>query len=175
MEDSRLKRYVHHAWMEWRAQHPWAMQCNVNHDDTNLTDKENCALTCQCSCALCWRCSGSWWSRCHWCRARFTTHTQYQVLISFLLYFVVHFCPCSQTVFCDRQFLPVAIYCTLLHHENGSFEVLSLHLLIVEQLQNPILSSTHVSRKCLEEVEVTRIFSRYMTSPVSIRTTFGLQ
>ena len=30
------------------------MRCNVNHDDTNLTNKqENCALTCQCSCALC--------------------------------------------------------------------------------------------------------------------------
>ena len=30
-----------------------AVQC-VNHDDTNLTNKqENCALTCQCSCALC--------------------------------------------------------------------------------------------------------------------------
>ena len=30
-----------------------AMQC-VNHDDKNLTNKqENCALTCQCSCALC--------------------------------------------------------------------------------------------------------------------------
>ena len=29
------------------------MQYNVNHDDTNLTNKENCALTCQCSCALC--------------------------------------------------------------------------------------------------------------------------
>ena len=60
-----------HAWMRWHAQHPWAMRCNVNHDDTNLTNKqENCALTCQCSCALCWMCSGSWWSRCHWCRAR---------------------------------------------------------------------------------------------------------
>ena len=42
--------------------------------------------------------------------------------------FVVQFCICSQTVFCDRQFLPVAKYCTLLHRENGSFEVLSLHL-----------------------------------------------
>ena len=29
-----------------------AMQC-VNHDDKNLTHKENSALTCQCSCALC--------------------------------------------------------------------------------------------------------------------------
>ena len=58
----------------------------------------------------------------------FTTQTQYQVQISFLLDFVVHFCTCSQTVFCDRQFLPVANYCTLLHRENGSFEVLSLQL-----------------------------------------------
>ena len=40
--------------------------------------------------------------------------------------FVVHFCTCSQTVFCDRQFFSVANYCTLLHRENGSFEVLSL-------------------------------------------------
>ena len=38
----------------------------------------------------------------------FTTHTPYQVQISFLLDFVVHFCTCSQTVFCDRQFLSVA-------------------------------------------------------------------
>ena len=28
-----------------------AVQC-VIHDDKNLTNKENCALTCQCSCAL---------------------------------------------------------------------------------------------------------------------------
>ena len=53
-----------------------------------------------------------WWSRCHWCRARF--HHAYAIPST------------SQTVFCDRQFLPVAIYCTLLHRENGSFEVLSL-------------------------------------------------
>ena len=44
---------------------------------------------------------------------------------SFLLVVAVHFCTCSQTVFCDRQFSFVAIYCTLLHRENGSFEVLS--------------------------------------------------
>ena len=54
----------------------------------------------------------------------FTTQTQYQVQISFLLDFVAHFC--SQTVFYDRQFLSVANYCTLLHREKGSFEVLSL-------------------------------------------------
>ena len=58
----------------------------------------------------------------------FTTQTQYQVQISFLLNFVVRFCTCSQTVFCDRQFLSVANCCTLLHRENGSFEVLSLHM-----------------------------------------------
>ena len=39
---------------------------------------------------------------------------------------LVHFCTCSQTACCDRQFFPVAIYCTLLHRENGSFEVLCL-------------------------------------------------
>ena len=57
----------------------------------------------------------------------FTMQTQYEVQIFFLLDFVVHFCTCSQTVFCDRHILSVANYCTLLHHENGSFEVLSLH------------------------------------------------
>ena len=54
---------------------------------------------------------------------------KYQVQISFLLDFVIHFCTCSQTVFCDRQFFPVTNYCTLLHRENGSFEVLCLQLL----------------------------------------------
>ena len=41
---------------------------------------------------------------------------------------LVHLCTCGQTVWCDRQFFLVAIYCTLLHRENGSFEVLCLHL-----------------------------------------------
>ena len=35
-----------------------------------------------------------------------------------------------------------------------------LLLLVVEQLLNPILSSNHVSRKSLEEAEVTCILSR---------------
>ena len=35
-----------------------------------------------------------------------------------------------------------------------------LLLLVVEQLLNPILSSNHVSRKSLEEAEVTHIFFR---------------
>ena len=50
-----------------------------------------------------------------------------------------------------------------------------LFLLVVEQLLNPILSSSHVSKKSLEEAEVTHIPSTYMTSPVSIRTTSGIQ
>ena len=33
-------------------------------------------------------------------------------------------------------------------------------LLVVEQLLNPILSSSHVSRKSLEEAEVTHVLSR---------------
>ena len=56
-----------------------------------------------------------------------TTQTQYQVQSSFLLDFAVHFCTCSQSVFCDRQFSSVANYCTLFHRGNGSFEVLSSH------------------------------------------------
>ena len=50
-----------------------------------------------------------------------------------------------------------------------------LLLLVVEQLLNPIPSSNQVSRKSLEEAEVTHILFSYMTSPVSIRTTFGIQ
>ena len=43
----------------------------------------------------------------------------------------------------------------------GNFWIVEqLHLLVVEQLQNPILSSSHVSRKSLEEDEVKYIPSR---------------
>ena len=48
-----------------------------------------------------------------------TAQTLYQVQISFLLDFEVHFRTCSQIVFCDRQFLLVVISCTFLHRENG--------------------------------------------------------
>ena len=50
-----------------------------------------------------------------------------QLLNSHTFVLLVQFCTCSQTVCCDRQFFLVAIYCTLLHRENGSFEVLCLH------------------------------------------------
>ena len=42
----------------------------------------------------------------------FTAQTQYQVKSSFLLDFEVHLCTCSQTVFCDRQF----ICCQIIAH-----------------------------------------------------------
>ena len=51
--------------------------------------------------------------------------TNYWILTFVLL---VQLCTCSQTVCGDRQFFPVANYSTLLHRENGSFEVLCLHL-----------------------------------------------
>ena len=56
MEDSRIEGEPHTSCVdETTCATPLshAVQC-VNHDDTNLTTKqENCALTCQCSCALC--------------------------------------------------------------------------------------------------------------------------
>ena len=74
----------------------------------------------------------------------FTTQTQHQMQSSFLLDFGVHLCTCSQTVFRDRQFSSVANYCTLLHRENGSFEVLSL------------LESTTKSRSSSLRVDASR-------------------
>ena len=61
---------------------------------------------------------------------------------SFLLDFAVHFCTCSQTVFCDRQFSSVANYCTLLHRENASFEVLSLQFCLTQCGVEQLLPST---------------------------------
>ena len=111
-----------HGWMTSATPLSHAVQC-VNHDDTNLTNKQdNCALTCQCSCALFRRywvlvvtlslvsCSVS-------PRRRntldghdvtgvvlsFTTQTPYQQQIKFPSGF------CSSIVFCHRQFLPVTI------------------------------------------------------------------
>ena len=48
------------------------------------------------------------------------------------------------------------------------------NFLIVEQLLNSILSSSHVSMKSSVVVEVTQKIFSHMTSPVSIRTTFGI-
>ena len=51
----------------------------------------------------------------------FTTHTQYQVQNSFLLYVVVRLCPVIVNSILYPKFLHIS------HRENGSFEVLSLH------------------------------------------------
>ena len=71
-------------------------------------------------------------------------------LLSFWI-LLLQFCTCSQTVFCDRQFFSVANYFTLLHRENGSFEVLCWQSLLIIQdagvhipllLSSPLKAST---------------------------------
>ena len=82
-----------------------AMQC-VNHDDKNLANKqENCAH--HVSVFMCAVLKVLWVLvvTLSLVSCSETPQTQYQVQISFLLDFVVHFCTCSQIVFCDRQFI----------------------------------------------------------------------
>ena len=50
--------------------------------------------------------------------------TTYKILNSHFLYFQSNCALVVRLYVCDRQFFPVAIYCTLLHRENASFEVL---------------------------------------------------
>ena len=109
---SRENRTHHERmWMtvKWRTQlglEPSGAVCNV----TMLWQTKDYALTCSCWCALCG--SQSWWSCCHWCRScnRATSPRKHNQLLN------SHFC----------SFSLAAIYCTLLHRENGSFEVLCL-------------------------------------------------
>ena len=129
MEDSRSKENrTLHAWKRWHTQHPWAMRCNVRIMTTRTwlinkrTAHSRVSVHVRCVGVL-----GLGGNVVIGVVLGFTTKTQYQVQISFLLDFVVHFCTCSQTEFCDRQFSSVANYCTLLHRKNGSLEVLSLH------------------------------------------------
>ena len=108
----------HNSWLE-----PCGAVCNM----TMLWQTKDYALTCSCWCALCG--SQSWWSCCHWCRScnRATLPCRHNQLLN------SHFCTFSPIVhlWSDcmlwSSILPVANYCTLLHRENGSFEVLSLH------------------------------------------------
>ena len=94
------------------------------------------------------------WSCRHWCRYRASSPRKHNIpVVEFSL--LAHFCTCSQTVCCDRQFFPVATYCTLLHRENGSFEVLCLHSRRLQQ--------TAVSCKrsiCNKAIEFKKILSR---------------
>ena len=103
-----------HAWMIWHAQHPWAMRCNVWIMTTRtwLTNRR----TSHSRVSVHVRCvEGVLGLGGHVVTGvvlGFTTQTQYQIQMSFLLDFVVHLCTGNQTVFCDRQFLSVANYCT---------------------------------------------------------------
>ena len=55
----------------------------------------------------------------------------------------------------------------------GNFWIVAQLLpLVVEQLLNPILSSSHASKRSLVEAEVTCFPSRFLTSPVSNRHNF---
>ena len=57
----------------------------------------------------------------------------------------------------------------------GNFLIVpQLVLLVVEHLQNPILWSSRVSRRSVEEAEVTFFTFSKMTSPVSVLTSFGI-
>ena len=125
---SRENRIYHERmWMRW--------QLNTTHD---LSHAVQCAM---------WRCSDR--------QRTMHSHVRVDVLcvevslgghvvigvgrvivqrhhVSIINYWILTFvlvdqlCTCSQTVCCDRQFFPLVIYCTLLHLENGSFEVLCL-------------------------------------------------
>ena len=135
-----------------RTSETWATRCGVQSSVTKTEqDKlENCAhihFTCQCSCALCRRCSGSWWSRCHWCRARFHHADAISLMVTLSLvscsvpprkrnskcrvlsFWILRstFALVVRLYSVWSSISSVANYCTLFHRENGSFEVLSLH------------------------------------------------
>ena len=80
-------------------------------------------------------------------------NTKYRFL-SFWI-FVVHFCTCSQTVFCDCQFFSVANYCTLLHRENESFEVLSL-----QHARCKVMYRCACARHCAVETDTQQGYQR---------------
>ena len=97
----------------------------MKYDDTLTQAEQDYALTCSCRCALCVEVSLGGHVVIGVGRVIVQRHHASIIPINeFSL--LVHFCTCSHTVCCDRQFFPVAIYCTLLHRENGSFEVLCL-------------------------------------------------
>ena len=81
-----------------------------------------CQFTCLGSCALCGRCSGSWWSRCHWCRASCRSVSPHR-RSSFRLDFVVQLCTCSQAHSVNSICNQILAHFDIA--ENSSFEVLS--------------------------------------------------
>ena len=134
---SRENRTHHERmWMGWMtdtartwALEPWAMRCSVRCDDTLTQDEQDQAHSSVRVDMHCVEVSLGGQVVIGVGRVIVQRHhasiTNYWIL-TFVL--SVQLCTCSQTVCCDRQFFPVAIYCTLLHRENGSFEVLCLHL-----------------------------------------------
>ena len=129
------------------------------YDDALTQDERDDAhtLRCSCWCALCGK--QSWWSCRHWCRYRASSPRKHNIpVIEFSL--LVHFCTCSQTVCCDRQFFPVAIYCTLLHRENGSFGVLCLHF-----VPSTAPGNSHRPRRTMHWIRVVVQFLRQSAEP----------
>ena len=86
-------------------------------------ETEQCALTLR-------QCGSQWkWSCCHWCTHRAMSpriHGQCPLLVPTSTRNLFPVPTCSQAVWDDRHFYPVAILCTLLHRENTSLEVLYL-------------------------------------------------
>ena len=146
------------GWL-WKYRHrsdlSHAVQCAMwRHADTRWTRLGT--IKCSCWCALCG--NQSWWSCCHWCRScnRATSPRKHNLLLnSHFCVLSVQLCTCSQTVSCDRQFFLVAIYCTLLHREYGSFGVLCLHLIC--RLQWTAVSC---KRSICNKVEFKKVLSR---------------
>ena len=99
MESSKSKRNAHcmYGHEMTSTSQTWATMWCANHDDKNLTTGlcahgiTRASFTCWVPCALCGRCSGSWWSRCHWCRASCRSvsprvrNTKYRVLSFWIL------------------------------------------------------------------------------------------
>ena len=89
---------------------------------------------CRVSCASCWCFSGSWFSRCQWCRTShrsagsfYTSNWLHQACAIQSTEFFSSWC-CSPILSCHRQLKLYPKFLHISHRENGSFEVLSLHL-----------------------------------------------
>ena len=100
----------------------------------------------------------------------FSTHTQHQVQSSFLLDVVVRLCPCHRPLNLYPKFLHIS------HREKGSFEVLSLHLLLAQcwetwhpytwtdshALSEAAWSHLGVVRRSQQEVKEAKVFRNFV-------------
>ena len=141
VQGSQGKRSLH-AWMRWDKHSEilsHAMCARNQCDNARLrrptttrtfTCSPSVSRHCRVSCALCW----SWFSHCHWCRTshrsarRFYTSTSIHHAYAIpSTKFFSSGC-CSPTLSCHRQFNLYPKFLHISHRENGSSEVLSLHL-----------------------------------------------